>query len=133
MYYFNCVCYVIQYNDTDVSRLRNCNNWASLSSEDIRLLVALCATLSPDILDNKVFFHSDALCGNLPCKFFEISQVSNQLLAVESIIIAGRRYRVNKIMTYKLSWMYDYYINPMKRIAQKSNTKKSKSSSCVIS
>ena len=44
MLYFNCVCYVIQYNDTDVSRLRNCNNWASLSSEEIRLLFALCAT-----------------------------------------------------------------------------------------
>jgi hypothetical protein len=83
MYYFNCVCYVIQYNDTDVSRLRNCNNWASLSSEDIRLLVALCATLSPDIFNDKVFFHSNALCGNSPNKFFEISQVSNQLLAAE--------------------------------------------------
>ena len=122
MLYFNCVCYVIQYNDTDVSRLRNCNNWASLSSEEIRLLFALCATLTPDIFNNKVFFNSDALCGDSPNKFFEISQVSNQLLAVESIIIAGRRYRVNKIMTYKMSWMYDYYINPMKRLAQNLNT-----------
>ncbi|CAF1344014.1 unnamed protein product [Adineta ricciae] len=118
MYYFNCVCYVIQYNDSDVSRLRNCHNWASLSAAEIRLLLALCSTLSPDVFNNKVFFQSDALCGSSQNKFFEISQVSNQLLAVDSIIIAGRRYRVNKIMTYKMSWMYNNYINPMQRIAQ---------------
>ena len=71
MYYFNCVCYVIQYNDTDVSRLRDCNKWASLSSEEIRLLFTLCATLSPDIFNDKVFFHSDAMCGSSPNKFLK--------------------------------------------------------------
>ena len=99
MYYFNCVCHVIQYKDTDVNRLRDFKNWSSLSSEELRLLFALCATLSPDVFNDKVFFHSDALCGNDANKFFEINQVSNQLLAVDSIIIAGQQYRVNKIMT----------------------------------
>ncbi|CAF5086121.1 unnamed protein product, partial [Rotaria sp. Silwood1] len=88
MYYLNCVCSAIQYNDSDLSRFRNYRNWASLSSEDIRLLLVLCLTLRPDLLDDKVFFHSDALCGDSSNKFFEISQVRNQLLAVQSIVIA---------------------------------------------
>ena len=73
MYYFNCVCHVIQYNDADVSRLRNFQNWSSLTAAEIRLLFVLCATLSPDVLNNKVFFHSDALCGNDLNKFYEIN------------------------------------------------------------
>lgn len=108
MYYFNCVCSVIQYNDADVSRLRDCNKWASLSQQDIRLLFVLCATLPPDVLNSKVFFHSDAMCGNDSNRFFEINQLSNQLLIADSILVASRQYRV----TY---------------------TNSSNSSSCVIS
>ena len=117
MYYFNCVCGAIDYTDSDMQRFRNFRNWSSLSYTEIRLLVALCYTLSPDVFDDKVFFRSDALCGNSSNKFFEISQVSHQLLAVQSIVIAGQRRRVNKIMTYKMSWMHDYYFGPMRRLA----------------
>jgi hypothetical protein len=139
MYYLNSVCYTIEYNDNNISRYRNCSNWSLLSNEEIRLLVVLCYTLSPDIFDNKVFFQSDALCGNSSNKFFEINQVRTQLLAVQSIAIAGRTYRVNKIMTYKMSWMQYYYLNPMKNLAQRLNnqsqqsTSNSRSSTCVIS
>lgn len=133
MYYFNCVCSAIQYNDTDVSRYRNYQNWSYLSSEEIRVLLVLCLTISPDVLDNKVFFHSDALCGNSPNRFFEISEVSNQLLAVESIVIAGRRCRVTSIMTYKMSWMHTNYINPIKRVAAQYGRNSSRTSSCTIS
>jgi hypothetical protein len=133
MYYFSSVCYCIDYNDSDISRYRNFQNWSSLSYNEIRVLLALCLTISPDVLDDKVFFNSDSLCGNSPNKFLEITQVSHQLMAVQSIIIAGRRCQVNKIMTYKVSWMYDNYINPIKRLAQRYNTNTSQSSSCVIS
>ena len=117
MYYFHCVCSAIEYNDSDVQRFRNYDNWSSLSYTEIRLLVALCYTLSPDVFDNKVFFQSDALCGNSANEFFEISQISHQLLAVQSIVIAGRQRRVNKIMTYTMSWMRTYYLDPMRRLA----------------
>ncbi|CAF3609155.1 unnamed protein product [Rotaria socialis] len=133
MYYFNCVCSAIQYNDSDVRRFRNYRNWASLSFEEIRVLLALCITISPDVLDGKVFFHSDALCGNSQNKFYEISQVSNQLLAVESIVIAGRRCRVSQIMTYKMSWMYNYYLNPVQRLASRFSSPTSRSGTCIIS
>jgi hypothetical protein len=143
MYYLNCVCEAVEYNDADVRRFRNYNNWSSLSNEEIRVLLALCLTLSPDVFNNKVFFHSDALCGNRSNRFYEINQVSHQLLAVESIIIAGRRRQVNKIMTYTMSWITSYYVNPIKQIAERFNPQrqrltpqyptKTKSSSCVIS
>lgn len=117
MYYFDCVCYAIEYTDSDMQRFRNYHNWSSLSYTEIRLLVALCYTLSPDVFVNKVFFQSDALCGNTANKFFEISQISHQLLAVQSIVIAGRRRRVNRIMTYTMAWMRKNYLDPMRRLA----------------
>jgi hypothetical protein len=117
MYYFNSVCQAIEYTDNDMQRYRNYHNWSSLSSREVRLLVALCYTLSPDVFNNKVFFQSDALCGNSSNEFYEISQVSHQLLAVRSIVVAGRTRRVNKIMTYTMPWMRDYYLGPMMRLA----------------
>ncbi len=65
-------------------------------------------------------------------EFYEISQVSNRLVAVQSIVIAGRTRRVNKIMTYKMYWMQFYYLEPMRRQAQRFSQKK-RSSRCVIS
>ncbi|CAF4462478.1 unnamed protein product, partial [Rotaria magnacalcarata] len=34
MYYLNCVYTVIEYNDNNIRRYRNCQNWSSLSSEE---------------------------------------------------------------------------------------------------
>ena len=56
MYYLKCVCSVIEYNDGNISRFRNYNNWSQLSTDDVRFLVVLCLTLSPDLLNNRVFF-----------------------------------------------------------------------------
>ncbi len=117
MYYFNCVCYAIEYTDNDMQRYRNYRNWSSLSYTEVRLLVALCYALSPDVFNDKVFFQSNALCGNSPNKFFEISEISHKLLVVQSIVVAGRTRRVNRIMTYTMPWMRDYYFGPMQRLA----------------
>ncbi|CAF3729909.1 unnamed protein product [Rotaria sordida] len=75
--------------------------------------------LSPDVLDNKVFFHSDALCGNSANQFYEFSQIRHQLMTVQSILIAGRSRQVNKIMTYTLSWMQNNYFGPMSRLVDR--------------
>jgi hypothetical protein len=132
MYYLNCVCTTIECNDEpEIRRFINYRNWSSLSTEEQQQLFVLCYTLSPDIFQNKVFFQSDALCINSSNEFYEISQVSSQLVAASSIIIAGRTRRVNKIMTYKLTWMQNYYLEPMRRQAQRFSKKKR--SRCVIS
>ena len=121
MYYFKCVCSAIEYTDNDMNRYKNYHNWSSLSYNEIRLLITLCYALNPGVFDDKVFFQSDALCGDSPNRFLEISQVSHQLLAVRSIVVAGRTRRVNKIMTYKMSWMRAYYFGPMARLRQRYN------------
>jgi hypothetical protein len=117
MYYMQCVCTAINCdNDPDMQRFTNYNTWARLSTDEQKLLIVACAAASPDILNNLVFFHSDELCGNSRNEFYTIKQVRNQVLAAESIIIAGQQRVVNKIMTYKMSWMETYYINPMRRL-----------------
>lgn len=119
MYYFSCVCSAIECDMTpQMRRLTNYQNWRSLSVPDVQQLIALCYIFSPDVFNNRVFFNSPALCGNSSNKFYEISQVSNRLLAVSSILIAGQTRRVNSIMTYKMSWMTKYYAEPMLRLAR---------------
>jgi hypothetical protein len=114
MYYLQCVCTAVECEeDSDIQRFTNYRNWSNLSFDEQKVLLALCYTFSPDVLDDKVFFHSDALCGDSMNEFFEISQVRHQLFAAESIIIAGRTREVNKIMTYKMAWMRTYYVDPM--------------------
>ncbi|CAM4751793.1 unnamed protein product [Rotaria magnacalcarata] len=102
-----------------MNRLSNYNNWRYLSADEIRQLIALCYVFSPDVFEDKVFFNSPALCGNSSNKFYEISQVRNQLLAVSSIVIAGQSRRVNKIMVYKRTWMMENFANPILRLVQR--------------
>ncbi len=117
MYYSNCVCFAIDCNnDNDIQRFTNYQNWA-------RLLFALCYKLSPDVFEGKVFFNCEEFCVQFPNEFYKISQVRHQLVAAESIIIAGRTRRVNKIMTYKMQWMEAYYLGPMRRIAAAINSR----------
>jgi hypothetical protein len=114
MYYLQCVCTAIECDqDSDIQRYTNYNNWARLSIEEQKALLVVCYTFSPDVLDDKVFFHSDALCGNSANEFYRINQVRHQILAAESIIIAGRTRHVNQIMVYKIQWMKSYYFEPM--------------------
>ncbi|CAF2039495.1 unnamed protein product [Rotaria magnacalcarata] len=119
MYYLNCVYTVIEYNDNNIRRYRNCQNWSSLSS----------------------LFQSDELCGNSANKFFEISQVRDQLLVVESIAVAGQTRHANQIMTYKMSWMRQNYFDPVPRLSRSVNPRNqrptpaiqpSRTSTCVI-
>jgi hypothetical protein len=133
MYYLQCVCQAIDCNnDPEIRRFTDYSNWHRLSVDEQRQLFVLCYTFSPDVFEGKVFFQRDALCIQYSNEFYEISQVSNQLIAARSIVIAGRTRRVNKIMAYKMSWMQNYYLEPMQRQAQRFS-RSNRSSSCVIS
>lgn len=119
MYYLSCVCNAIDCNqDEDIRRFTNYAYWFRLSAEEQRLLVLLCYTFSPDNFEGKVFFHSEELCVDCGNEFYEIRQIRDRLVAVESIIIAGRTHHVSQIMTYKMHWMQRNYIEPMQRLAR---------------
>ena len=123
MYYLHCVCTAIDCNNDDnIRRFIDYDRWSSLSAAEQVALIALCYTFSPDVFIDKVFFNSDALCGDLGNQFYKIHQVRSQLLAAESIVIAGQVRRVNQIMTYKMIWMKTYYLDPMKRLVARLGT-----------
>ena len=119
MYYLDCVSNVLQLDNPNLSRLKNYSRYFALDEEDETLLLYLVILLSPDELIGKVFFPSDALCGgDRNNKFYEISHVSHLFAVQQNIVIGGERKRVVKIMTFKQSWIYQYYINPMQAIQQ---------------
>jgi hypothetical protein len=118
MYYLQCVCTSIEIEqDAEVQRFTSYNNYAYLSVEEQRVLLGLCYTFSPDVLEDKVFFHNETLCGDNLNEFLEISEVRQQFLAAESILIAGQTREVNKIMVYKMQWMRINYFQSMQGLA----------------
>jgi hypothetical protein len=117
MYYIDCVCAVVEYNDSDIRRYRNYSNWANMSDREDRLIFILALALSPDELEDKVFFNSPQLCGNSNNQFYEIGQVKNHLIVVRSIVIGGQQRQVKKIMAYKATWLQTFYITPMRNLA----------------
>ncbi|CAF1048986.1 unnamed protein product [Rotaria magnacalcarata] len=133
MYYLNCVCYCIDYNDNDIRRYTNYARWASLSDEEDRLVFVLGMTLSPDLFIGKVFFPSDALSRDMTGRFYEISQINHQLVVVPSLVIGGRTCRVNRILAYKQVWLQENYIDPMRRLIQRFRPQQQATRSCSIS
>ena len=113
-----------------------------MSDEEDKLIFILAATLSPDELEDKVFFENSALCPTTLNQFYEIAQVKNQLLVVQSIVIGGRQRQVRKIMTYENVWMQNNYYQPMRRLAYRFSPQRQRqeaarraavSEACVIS
>lgn len=117
MYYIDCVCTVVDYNDGDIRRYRNYKNWANMSDQEDRLIFLLALALSPDELEDKVFFNAPQLCPESSNQFYEIGQVRNQILIVQSIVIGGQQRQVKKIMAYKNVWMQNNYYVPMRNLA----------------
>jgi len=89
----------------------------NMSDEEDKLIFVLAATLSPDELEDKVFFENATLCPTTSNQFYEIGQIRNQLLVVQSIVIGGRSRQVKKIMAYKSGWMQRNYYQPMQALA----------------
>jgi hypothetical protein len=119
MYYLSCVCTtIISDEDEDTRRFTNYSKWAELSTEDQKLLLNLCQTFSPDVLEDKVFFHNRELCTQFDNQFYELIQIHDKLVAADSIDIADRTYQVTKIMVYKMTWMQKNYLEPGQRLAK---------------
>ena len=116
MYYIDCVCTVIDYNDGDIRRYRNYTNWANMSDQEDRLIFILALAMSPKDLDDKVFFNNPQLCGDSSNKFYEIGQVRRQVVVVQSIVIGGQQRQVKKIMAYTNTWIQRNYLIPMKNL-----------------
>ncbi|UJR11459.1 hypothetical protein I4U23_015638 [Adineta vaga] len=138
MYYLSCVCNTIECNEGQILRYTDYRNYWKLSLNEQEIVFKLCITLSPDEFENKVFFESDALCGNSANEFYKIGQVQNHLFVVQSLMVAGRTRKVTNIMTYKRHWMFNNYYSPMNRLADRFNPQRQlmralQDSDCIIS
>ena len=117
MYYFDCVCHCIEPDNTStIRRLRDYNNYASLSHDEEAQLLDLCLALSPDNLTGSVLFPSDN-CGGTSNNFLELSAVSTNLVVSDSFLIGGQRKKIQKIMMFKECWIENNYLNPISSIA----------------
>jgi len=116
MFYLDCICNVLNLqNDTeDIARMRNYHNYASLSDDELDQLLVLCLLVSPDELLDKVIFANDQMCGDFQNEFYELSAVQNRLLVTNSILIGGTQRKVQNIMTFKMSFLEQNYIQPMR-------------------
>ncbi|KAL4235239.1 hypothetical protein ACF0H5_006877 [Mactra antiquata] len=56
---------------------------------------------------------NDALCGDRGNKFYDIEDVSRNLMVAGSIMIGGQQKRVTKIMTFKMSWLKTNWQDPL--------------------
>lgn len=76
MYYLDCVCTAVECEQSsDIQRFTAYQNWSRLSLDEQKVLLSLCYTFSPDVLEGKAFLHNEALCGDSSNEFLEISQV----------------------------------------------------------
>lgn len=86
-----------------------------LTNDEKVKLFALCCYLSPDELNGKCIFQSDAMCGDMGNRFFRLNSTETAFVASESVFVGTAKVSVKQIMVYKMSWMRKFYINPMVR------------------
>ena len=115
MYYIDCICSVIDVDDGSLSRLRNYNSYYLTAAETDKLLV-ISMLLDPTELEGKVIFQNDEMCVDSSNKFYNIHAVNHTLAVVNSLVIGGIKRNTTKIMCYKMSWLQDNYLEPLKEV-----------------
>jgi len=115
MFYLDCICNVLNLeNDLEnLPRLRDYSNCHLLTEYELDQLLFLCALIPPNDLLDKAIFANDELCGDLQNQFYELSAVQNQFVVTDTVFIGGTRRRVQKIMTFKMSFIEKNYLAPM--------------------
>lgn len=119
MYYLNCITVGIDL-DILADDLVAYKHYRLLSPARIALVVQCALELSPDEVIDKLIFRDDAgdVTRNLPNKFLNISAACSVVALDESVLIAGKVRKATKVMFFKSSWLKQYYIEPMARIAR---------------
>eukprot|EP00117_Sycon_ciliatum_P031765 scpid95861/ scgid24788/ len=120
MYYLNCIFQLIGDDDldADLRRLARYENWRSLSLTETHILLKICTDISPDMLEDKLFFQSDRMCGSSTNEFYSIEQASTFMAVASSVLIAGKQRQVAEIMTYKNAWIQKNYWQALRELRE---------------
>ena len=133
MYYLDCICYCIDYRDRHIQRYTNYTKSSLLSQKEVEAVFLLALKLSPDQLLGKVFFPSDVFNCDVDGKFYEMNQVRHHLVIPPSLMIADRKCQIQNVLAFKESWLIEYYLEPMNRLAQNFRFQhRGKKKSCFI-
>ena len=119
MYYLDCMCSLIEYDESNLNRLRDYKNYDDLSNIELRLLYVTCVTLDPDDFKGKIIFEDrdGDLCGSSLNRMYDLGEIQRRLVVVRSVVLAGQTRRVKKIMAYRPRWLQLYYIQPIAELA----------------
>ena len=98
-----------------------CQNRYKLTFDQTDKLVALCYLLSPDVLLDKVFFHSEEMCDDMDNRFLEVEVAQSHLAVAGSIIIGGKSTKVQSIMVFQLGWIERNWATPIKVMKSNQN------------
>lgn len=138
MYYLNCICTLLDLGSdaSNLRRLRDYQNYSRLTEDETNELILLCALISPSLLLNKCIFQDDDMCGDSNNEFYKIHAVRHRMVVASSIVIGGQTKSVNEIMCFKMSWLRQYYIQPMEHFKQQLErqqaARRRQEDSCVI-
>lgn len=113
MFYFDCICTVLQITDEYAARLRDYMNFYLLTESEMDKLLYFCWLFSPDELINKCIFLNDDLCGEYENGFFELSEITERLLVTDSLMIGNQQRRVKKVMAFKVIFLLKNYYIPI--------------------
>ena len=112
-YYLKCMTSLLGDElHTNIERLTDYANYRRLDDSDIDALIVLCIALSPDKLNGKCMFQNDEMCQSDSNKFFELTAVQSTLAVAQEVMVAGRSTTVRKIMTYKMCWIEEHFLQP---------------------
>ena len=115
-YYLKCMTSLLGDElHTNIERLTDYANYRRLDDSDIDALIVLCIALSPDKLNGKCMFQNDEMCQSDSNKFFELTAVQSTLAVAQEVMVAGRSTTVRKIMTYKMCWIEEHFLQPLNR------------------
>jgi hypothetical protein len=116
MYYLSCVDTVINYGKEDM--YTDYEHYYLLTGPERIELIKLVTLFNPKFFtDVGIFIVDPNLVPDDMCnQFYEITDERIGLHLDEEIMIGGRSVKVLKVMACKTSWLYTYYINPLKNI-----------------
>lgn len=122
MYYLNTINGLVNLTDAcpDLKRYvyNKYKNDYFLNRDEKLKLFALCDTIKPELLNNKLIFNIPELCGDNSNEYYKITDSRARMLATEDFVIMGKRVQVLEIMTYKDIWLKRNYYNPLVELAE---------------
>jgi hypothetical protein len=84
------------------------------TNQEKQRILRIVRLLSPDLLENKIFFRVTSFGDNSSNKFFEINSSEITVAATDEVFIGGLSKKIHKIMLYKSNWLQTYYYDAIR-------------------